>query len=110
MDKFTVRDSSGAVDLVASAKAHSEALAAWVAQNETPADRISAAVNAVFDRFPGQRVPMPALVSLAVMELGATLSEHRSMSQRVHAFVQGAVDSGTLTVLRGKGGGVARDS
>lgn len=109
MDKFTVRDASGAVDVVASATAYAEALTVWVAEHETSAERVSAAVNAVFDRFPGQKLPMPALLSMAVVELGASPAEHRALTDRVHAFVRGAAgEGGTLTIGKGKGGGVSR--
>ena len=109
MDKFTVRDSSGAVDVGASAKAYTDALTAWVAANESSTDEIAAAVMAVFDRFPGQVLPMPALLSLAVTELGVAPSEHAETSKRVHLHVRSlAGEGGSLTITKGKGGGVKR--
>jgi len=109
MDKFTVRDSSGAVDVVASAAKYAEALSAWVAENEVDPQRLTDAVNAVFDRFPSQTLPMPALVSLAVTEFGATPQQHKTISNRIHAHIRGmAGEGGTLVVTKGKGGGVSR--
>lgn len=109
MDKFTVRDLSGAVDVVASATKYAEALQDWVSQNEADPQRLTDVVNAVFDRFPGQTLPMPALVSLSVADLGATPSEHAATAKRVHAHIQGmASEGGSLTITKGKGGGVSR--
>ncbi len=110
MDKFVVRDSSGAVDVSASAQAYAAALTKWVAENEVSSDRIAAAVNAVFDRFPGQRLPMPALLSLAVAELGVEPAAHKAMTDRVHAFVSGQSkgDGATIVIAKGKNGGVTR--
>jgi hypothetical protein len=109
MDKFTVRDSSGAVDVVASAKAYADALTAWVAENELDPQTLTDAVNAVFDRFPGQKLPMPALVSLTVSDLGVQPAEHRMMTERVHTHIRSlAGEGGSLVITKGKGGGVAR--
>jgi len=109
MDKFTVRDTSGAVDVVASASKYAEALQAWVNENETDPELLSDVVNAVFDRYPGQTLPMPALVSLSVADLGATPAEHGAVTKRIHAHIQGmAGEGGSLTITKGKGGGVSR--
>lgn len=109
MDKFTVRDLSGAVDVIASATKYAEALQDWVSQNEADPQHLTDVVNAVFDRFSGQTLPMPALVSLSVADLGATPTEHMAVSKRVHAHIQGmAGKGGSLTITKGKGGGVSR--
>ena len=109
MDKFTVRDSSGAVDVVASATKYAEALQTWVGENETDPQRLTDVVNAVFDRYNSQTLPMPALVSMSVADLGATPAEHGALTKRVHAHVQGmAGEGGSLTITKGKGGGVSR--
>lgn len=110
MDKFTVRGSSGSVDVVASANAYAKALTEWVAQNELSSETIETAVEAVFDRFPGQRLPMPALLSLSVAELGASPDQHKTLTARVHAYVTGqsADNTGRIDIGKGKGGGVSR--
>lgn len=108
MDKFTVRASNGSVDISASAQAYALALTKWVADNEIPTENIENAVTAVLDMYPGQRLPMPALLSLSVQKLGATPEQHRILTERVHAFVRGQADSGVLTIAKGKKGGVSR--
>jgi hypothetical protein len=110
MDKFTVRDATGSVDVEASAVAYGEALAAWVADNEVSSETIEAAINAVFDRYPGIRIPMPALLSQAVTELAATPDQHAALTKRCHEYVKGQAQAGNLFVIKGKGGGVAKDA
>jgi hypothetical protein len=108
MDKYTVRDSSGSIDVTASTNAYAKALTAWAAENEIPAERIAAAVNTVLDRHPGQNYPMPALLSDASQLLGATPQTFKVLSDRVHAYVTGQAKAQTLFVIKGKGGGVTK--
>lgn len=110
MDKFTVRDSSGSIDVAASANKYATALTAWAAENEMDAEEIAGAVNTVLDRSPGRRIPMPALLSLATTELGAGADTFKVLSDRVHAYVSGQADAGLLFVTKGKGGGVGREA
>jgi len=110
MDKYTVRNSSGAVDVEASAVAYVEALVKWVNENELSQESLNAAVHAVFDRFRGQTILMPALISAASLELNDDPSTHKANSQRLHKHIQGLRDSGVLQIVKGKGGGVVRVS
>jgi len=109
MDKFTVRGTDGSVDIAASANAYAKALTEWTAENEIPAEEIEAAVNAVLDQHAGKRIPMPALLSLAAQELGATPETFAVLSDRVHAYVTGQSKAELLFVVKGKGGGVTRE-
>lgn len=111
MDKFTVRDAGGSVDVAASVASYREALNSWVSVNETPVEVIERAVEAVFDsRSSTQRLPTPFLVSLAVQEIGADPSQFKALSARVSAYVKGqcAENTGRLDTSKGKGGGVLR--
>lgn len=110
MDKYTVRDSSGAVDVEASAVAYAEALVKWVDENELSKESLDTAVHAVFDRFRGQTILMPALLSAATLELNDDPSSHKENSKRLHRHIQGLRDSGVLKIVKGKGGGVVRVS
>lgn len=107
MDKHTVRDSSGAVDVAASANAYATALTKWVGENELATDTIEMAIESVFDRHPG-RLPMPALLGAAVNELNVEPAQHKSVTQRAHDYVSGQAKLGRLEVAKGKGGGVSR--
>lgn len=108
MDKFTKRGSDGSVDIAASANAYAVALNEWCAENEVPAEQIVEAVNAVLDRHVGKNIPMPALLSLASQEMGATAETFKVLSDRIHAYVTGQTKAGLLFVTKGKGGGVSR--
>lgn len=108
MDKYTVRGSNGSVDVTASAAAYAAALTEWVKSNEIPTDRISNAVSAVLDSFPGQRLPMPQLLSLACQKLGSTPDQFSAVSEHVRAYVRGQAEAGSLVIVKGKGGGVGR--
>jgi len=110
MDKYTKTGTDGSVDEKASAIAYSAALSVWVAENEIPSDTIETAIEAVFDRFPSQRLPMPALLSAAVAELSATPEQHNALTKRCHAYVSGqsAGNTGRIDIGKGKGGGVLR--
>lgn len=107
MDKFTVRDSNGAVDVKASVGAYTKALGSWVSANETPIESIESAVEAVFDSH-ATRLPTQFLVSLAVQELDTAPEQFQSVSNRVSAYVKGQVASGRFDSTKGKGGGIAR--
>lgn len=111
MDKFTVRDSSGSVDVNASVVAYSQALTDWVSANETPIEHIERAVEAVFDSRPSNvRLPTPFLVSLVVQEMKVDPDQFKPVSVRVAAYIKGqcAENTGRLDISKGKGGGVAR--
>lgn len=109
MDKFTVRGTDGAVDIEASAEAYAKGLTEWCAKNEIPAEQIEEAANTVLDAHAGKRIPMPAFLSLAVQELGATPETFAVLSERVHAYVTGQAKAEKLFVVKGKGGGVTRE-
>jgi hypothetical protein len=109
MDKFTKRGSDGSVDVAASANAYAKALTEWCASNEIPAEQIAEAVNAVLDRHTDKNVPVPALVSLAAQEMGATPETFKVLSDRIHAYVTGQSKAELLFVIKGKGGGVSRE-
>jgi hypothetical protein len=109
MDKFTKRDGSGSVDVAASADAYAAALTKWVSENELPVDSIANAVNTVLDRYAGQRISMPALLSMAAQELGATPETFKVLSNRVHSYVKGQTTAERLFVIKGSGGGVSRE-
>ena len=110
MDKFTVRDSVGSVDVDASVAAYAQALSQWVVENETPLDKVERALEAVFDERPNTRLPTPFLVSLTVQEMKQDPSLFKSLSNRVAAYIKGecANNTGRLHITKGKGGGVMR--
>lgn len=110
MDKHTVFSNDGTADLTASTNAYAKALADWKQANEIPVDQIEAAVEAVFDRFPDQRLPMPALLNLTVAELSTSPAQFKTLQNSVHGYVTGqsAKNTGRIDIAKGKNGGVQR--
>lgn len=108
MDKYTVRDTTGSIDVTASAAKYSTALQLWASTNEIAADRIATAVNTVLDTYPGQNIPMQALIGKSIELLDGKPEQFSALNKRVHAFVSGQATAGLLTVTKGKGGGVGR--
>lgn len=106
MDKYTVRNSSGEVDVAASANNYANALTSWKSENEIPVADIEAAVEAVFNKHP--KLPMPALLSAAVNELSDAPEAFKALTERVGAYVRGQATLGRLEISKGKGGGVSR--
>lgn len=107
MDKFTVRDSNGSVDVQASVAAYSNAITDWVTANEIPISSVENAVEAVFDSH-SVRLPSPFLTSLVVQEMGVAPDQFQAASNRVAAYVKGQIASGRFDSTKGKGGGVSR--
>lgn len=110
MDKYTVFGTDGTADVAASQAKYAEALTAWKGSNETPSEKIEAAVEAVFDAFPGQRLKMPFLVNASVTRLGGTPSQHASLTKAVHGYLtaQSAKNTGRIDIAKGVNGGVSR--
>lgn len=108
MDKYTKRDSTGAVDVSASAVAYADALTNWITENEADSETIETAVNTVLDRHPLSRIPMPALLGYVAHEMGSSPETFATVSNRVHAYIKGQTEAGKLFVVRGKNGGVAK--
>ena len=109
MDKYTVRNEDGSVNVSASTAAHTAALVEWVATNEIPADDIAAAVDSVLDSADGKRVAMPSLLNFAAQELGADVSSLQTISARIHEYVTAQVKAERLFVVKGVNGGVSRE-
>lgn len=107
MDKYTVLNTLGEVDVAASANAYAKALTAWKSLNEVSTDRIEVAVETVFDRTVGS-LPMPALVNFAVNEISQEAGQFKALSKRVHAYLTGQKLAGRIAVKQGKLGGVNR--
>jgi hypothetical protein len=102
----------GSVDQEASRQAFDTALSKYIAERETEESTIAAAVSAVFDKFPGAAVNMPALASMALQHLNALPSNYSTLDEKCKQYVRdnaGARESGKLFVIgKGKNGGVKR--
>lgn len=108
MDKYVVRTASGEVDIIASVEAYETALNKWVEENEADLDRIEAAVETVFNKFPG-RLVMGSVAHFALRELNAGPTEHGVLEGQILKYIRGQAKIGRLDIGKGKGnGGVLR--
>jgi hypothetical protein len=122
ISKFVVR-AAGKIDRQASATAFLTALDLFEAEEATENGVIAEAVSAVFDKYPGASVNMPALVSSAAQHMNSTPGNFAVLSERIKKYVQ--VNSqgekskehgrfpnpdSLFIINKGKGGGVRRRS
>lgn len=122
IQSFVVRSVSGAIDHEASIGAFATKLLQLEAQLEQEEKDIGAAVHALFDEWKGARLNVPFILSSVVRTLGATPEDHKSMSTKVHKYLQNRSQGKALPdggwerpnslfhIGLGKGGGVSRRS
>jgi len=112
LNTYVVRAGNGSIDLDATCAKFAKDLLAFQAEMETENEAVGAAVNAVFDQFPGARINMPALVNYSLQRLNVQPENFRILSEKVQNYVRdraGARESGALFHIgKGKGGGVSR--
>ena len=103
---------AGAVNLEGTLKNVAEAIVAYNESKSNDFDAIATAVNAVFDRYPGAHVQVPALISLVCGKLAPTTLEAMAVCQeRTKEYLKANTgEGGFLETRKGKGGGVCRVS
>lgn len=108
MDKHTIRDNTtGQIDIAASANNYAKALSLWISQNEIESEKIETAVNAVMDRFP-EKLLMPMLVSLSVQEISEDPNQYKPLEKQVRAYIKAQQEAGKIEVKKGPGSGIKR--
>ncbi len=100
-------------DKAAFLQAASDAFDVYVAEQSADQEAISNAVNAIFDRYPGARLNVPALEGFVMQALQATPATYSRLSERVKAFLEenrhAEKASGKLLgTAKGKNGGIWR--
>lgn len=108
---FELVSVNGVVDMDASLAAAKTALDKFVLDKETEETSINDAVHAVFDTYVGTAIPMPALVSLVLTNLGSDPESYKTLGAKVTSFVRdrsGEKGSSVFSINKGRGGGVKR--
>lgn len=113
----------GRTDEDASVAAFRVAMSKHIADRETELSTIADAVGAVFDKYKGTSINMPALCNFALQELNAQPENYKVLQERTAQYVrdnsQGEKDKETgvearpdslFVIGKGKGGGVHRRS
>lgn len=93
---FTVSDlsrlSDGSVDTEATLAKFEGALSKHIAEVELETVEIANAVSAVFDKFPGARLGMTYVINQALQGLNVQPENNKSLTDRVHAYIQENAD------------------
>jgi len=106
MDKHTIRNDKGEIDINASVNEYSKALSLWVKENEVNQDEISKAMDTILDRF--DLLPIQMLVQETVQELNPTPEKFNVLKKQVQGFIKAQREIGVLMVKTGKHGGIHR--
>lgn len=106
-----VRGVDGSVDVEASVEAAREQILTFIAEREEQDTKIGEVVHGIFDKYRGSVIPMPALTSLVLQQLGASPETFKVLGEKVAEYLRGnAGEQGfsTFAISRGRGGGVKR--
>lgn len=104
---YVVKDDSGQIDVEATESKFANDLASFLSFGDEYSERAEKAVHAVFNKHPGQKLSVPALVTFATYD--ASIEDHPSLVQAVKDYIaanQG--EGGLFEVTRGPGGGIKR--
>ena len=90
MSQITVKlvTVNGRTDEAASLDVFRTAMATHIAERETEVETIAAAVGAVFDKFKGTSINMPALCNFALQELNAQPENYKVLQERTAQYVR----------------------
>lgn len=97
------RLSDGSVDLESSLLAFEAKVNNYVAEVELETEAIAAAVAAVFDKHRGVRMNMPFIISQSLQHLNVQPENSKSLTDRVHAYIQENADQDTVWKTDDKG-------
>lgn len=122
-----VLTTAGTIDQAASEAAFRTSLANYIAEREVEEGNIADAVHAVFDKYRGASINMPALAGFVLQQLNVQPENFNALEERVMEYVRNNADlpekkdkSGkviqaaeaprtrTFAIGKGKGGGVKR--
>lgn len=109
----TLVTKDGSIDREASAQAFTAALDKHIAESETQAATVSAAVLAQFEKFPGTPITMPNLGSMVCASLNAVPANYSTLESLALNYVRAnhsekREDGKLFRIGKGKNGGVQR--
>jgi hypothetical protein len=112
LQTYCVRNSDGSIDLDGTVAKFSGDLLRFQTERELEAEAVGEAVNAVFDQYPGAKLNMPAVTSMALQRLNVQPENFKTLTEKVQGYIRdraGERDSGApFHIGKGKGGGVCR--
>lgn len=100
---IAVRDSSGEVDVDATAKWCYSQIAAYAELHKNDREKILAAMNEIFDETPGLRANVPAVKTMVLNKVGFTTASFNPLMERIGEVLD---SNELLMVQKGPQGGV----
>lgn len=85
---YVLRGEDGELDVEGTVEKFRADVLNYQVERETEAATIGAAVNAVFDEYPGTRINMPALQTFALAKLNAQPENHKALQTRVAEYIR----------------------
>jgi len=109
LSDFVVHSSNG-IDHEASLTKFTSYLKTIEAEMKTETSTIATAVNSVFDKYPGQAIPLPKLVHFSLSELNVQPETYKSLEEKTLKYVRANLKgSDSLFVsVKGQHGGTRR--
>ena len=105
LSSYAVWDGAN-VDTSATVAKFKAELEAYQAAQSGTLGKVRDAINKVFDTLGERRIAKPALISRVFEELGADITEYKTIGGQVNTIVKSAPD--TFTTQVGVGGGIGR--
>lgn len=100
-----VKRTDGKIDRAATLAVLTERFNLWAETQEGDQDKLLAAVHALFDKHPDKKFNTPAVINLAVNQVGCSPENYQDMQERGAAAIK---SDPRFYVVRGNGGGLAR--
>jgi len=82
----------GSIDEERSVQAFKDNMEVFKAERLLEEESIGNAVHAVFDRYAGASLNMPALISFTLQGLGAQPANYMTLEKKIHAYIQQNAD------------------
>lgn len=83
-----VRYDNGSVNMDGTADVFSDRIANYIAEVELEGAQIASAVHMVFDRYRGSKMNVPFIIRQALTHLNETPENSKTLSDRVHVYIQ----------------------
>lgn len=113
LSTYAVKHTDGSIDTAGTLAKFSSDLDTFVSLQAADTEAVAQAVSDTFDANKGVRINMPYLVNQALPLLGVTSATHKSLTERVQAYVRSNADgkgADLFSIEKGKNGGCARKS
>lgn len=112
LQSYVVRNPDGSIDLDGTERKFSGDLLRFQTERELEAESVGEAVGAVFDKYPGAKLNMPAVTSMALQNLNVQPENFKTLTEKVQSYIRdraGERNTGAIFHIgKGKGGGVCR--